>query len=297
MTRRTSRIRVLGALAIATGAGLAGCSDRLTPSAALLTTAQADSLGDAMVAEAQSELDAATVSGATAFAFGSPPAGGPASPVSPTCIPTVSPLPPDDADNDYVPDSVHLEWTDCVLTFRRGTGTVSGTIDVIDPTPDVTDRALKQVFTDFARTFTDGMGRVRSITLNGSRSLVRDASHIAFNETDFQTDLMFRDGSTASHLRNWDATFTADVDGAIVRDFGLPSGTLTITGSSTWTRRDGTAYDLQVSTDPPLHYDASCTDRPKFDTGTLVVVATKAGASSTVTVEFMGCGQYTVTRG
>jgi hypothetical protein len=296
MNRLAPTIRALGTLAIFVGVGLAGCSDHLRPPTPLLTKAQADSMGDAMVAEAQSELDAATATGATPFVFGTGPATAGAPPTSPpSCVPSISPLPPVNSDGDFVPDSVRLEWNDCVLGFRRGTDTIRGTIDIVDPTPTVTDRALKQVFTELARIFVDGMGRVRSITLNGSRSVIRDSSHIALNETGFQTDLVFRDGSTASHLRNWDASFTADVNGAIVRDFGLPSGTVAIDGSSTWTR-NADSYALQVSTPTPLHYNASCTARPKFDTGQLVVIATRNGATSTVTIDFTACGQYTVTK-
>lgn len=296
MNRLCCRTRFLPALAIASVAGLAGCSDRLTQPAASLSRAQADSLGDAMVADAQSELDVATATGAVPFLFGGSPAGADATPTtSPTCAPAVSPLPPADADNDFVPDSVRLEWSDCALSFRRGTDTIRGTIDIVDPTPTVADRALTQVFTEFTRIFVDGMGRVRSIALNGSRSIIRDASHIAFTETDFRTDLAFRDGSTASHLRNWDAAFTADVAGSIVGDFGLPSGTLTIDGTSTWSR-DATSYDLQVSTPAALHYDAACTNRLRFDAGQLVAVVTTDGATATVTIDFTACGQYRVTK-
>src|SRR2546426_9303331 len=44
----------------------------------------------------------------------------------------------------------------------------------------------------------------------------------------------------------------------------LPSGTLSIDGTSTWTRGTNT-YALAVSTDPLLHYNASCAVRPKLD--------------------------------
>src|SRR2546426_3699498 len=75
----------------------------------------------------------------------------------------------------------------------------------------------------------------------------------------------------------------------------LPSGTLSIDGTSTWTRGTNT-YALAVSTDPLLHYNASCAVRPKFDAGTLHVTVTRNGTASNVTIAFTACGQYTVTR-
>jgi hypothetical protein len=51
-----------------------------------------------------------------------------------------------------------------------------------------------------------------------------------------------------------------------------------------------------ASTDPVLHYNAGCTVRPKLDSGTLHLTLTRNGATSNVTIQFTGCGQYTVTR-
>src|SRR5439155_215529 len=82
---------------------------------------------------------------------------------------------------------------------------------------------------------------------------------------------------------------------SIQPDARLPSGTLSIDGTSTWTRGTN-SYSLTVSTDPVLHYNASCTVRPKFDAGTIKTTVTRNGTTSTVTIAFTACGQYTVTR-
>ena len=55
------------------------------------------------------------------------------------------------------------------------------------------------------------------------------------------------------------------------------------------------SYSLSVTTNPQLHYNASCTKAPRFDAGTLTAVITRANATATVTIQFTGCGQYTVT--
>jgi hypothetical protein len=55
-------------------------------------------------------------------------------------------------------------------------------------------------------------------------------------------------------------------------------------------------WSASVTTNPALHYNAACTDAPRFDAGTLTLVVTRTGATSTVTIDYTGCGQYDVTR-
>jgi hypothetical protein len=135
-----------------------------------------------------------------------------------------------------------------------------------------------------------------SVTLNGVRQAARDASTLQHTVTDFRTDFVFRNGGTASHVRSWSSTFTADVAGSIQFDAVLPSGLWSIAGTSTWTR-GSRAHQVTVSTsNPGLHYNAACTVVPRFDAGTLTAVVTRNGTQSTVSILFTACGQYTVTR-
>jgi hypothetical protein len=287
--------QLIAALAVAAGAALAACSEHATTPGAVLSQAEADSVGDVMVANVQNELDAATATGGTGFV----PGAGFSSPVlSPPsfCVPDVSPQPPTNSDGDRVPDSIRITFTDCVLGFRHGADTIRGTIDIIDPTPTATDHSLKQVFTDFARIFADRHGHMASITVNGSREAIRDSSELSQHDADFRTDYLFGRADTASDVRNWDVVFTADVDGSITRDAALPSGTLTVDGSSTLTRNSNTKFQLQATTTTPLHYDATCADRPRFDSGAVTVQVTRQGTTATIMIEFTACGQYTVTR-
>src|SRR5205807_175073 len=101
------------------------------------------------------------------------------------------------------------------------------------------------------------------------------------------------DGCTARHDRTWNSTFTAAAAGSIQPDMRLPSGTLSIDGTSTSTHGTN-SYSRTVSTDPLLHYNASCTVRPKFDAGTIKTTVTRNGTTSNVTIAFTACGQYTV---
>ena len=86
-----------------------------------------------------------------------------------------------------------------------------------------------------------------------------------------------------------------EIAGSILPDMPLPSGTLSVNGSSTWTRNTNT-YSLTVSTNPDLHFNATCTVRPKFDSGTVHATVVRNGATSNVTIQFTACGQFTVTR-
>ncbi len=145
---------VVTLLAVATGVALAACrtEQMASPQTSIITKAQADSLGEVVSADVQSELDAATASSGLGFIPGAPVGPLTANPVF--CMPQISPMPPVDADSDGVPDSVRIAFNNCVTGFN-GQDTVRGTIDIIDPTPTIRDRSIKQVFTDFARIFDD----------------------------------------------------------------------------------------------------------------------------------------------
>ncbi|HEU5261359.1 MAG TPA: hypothetical protein VFU41_08040 [Gemmatimonadales bacterium] len=283
------------ALATALALAIAGCGqDAAGPGQATLTQAEADLLAQAVTADVDAMLQGAGMSNSDAARL-------PAAPVElgdhpgAHCVPDRSPTPPQNSDADAVPDSVRLDFTGCVISTPRATITYSGTIDVIDPTPVDSDFAVKTVYNTFTRGQTRLIsGNTTSATLNGTRSFLRNSSVLQHSEHDFRTDITFPDGSTAAHVKDWSSTFAADVAGSITRG-PLPSGTWTITGSSTWTRSDR-SYSLTVSTDPVLHYDASCTEAPRFDSGKLTVVVTRGDRTSTVTIEFTACGQYTVTR-
>lgn len=292
--------RMLACVALGTLAlGIAACSDQAAGPGGFqqpaLTKAQADSLAGVVTAD----VDAMTQSAAVGTWDGGF-AGAAAGPIDMGdrlgwgCMPAKSPATPANSDADPVPDSIRLDFSGCETTTRRGSVSYSGTIDVLDPTPSDSDFAVKLVYTDFARTFTGSAGGTTSEKRNGTRQILRSASVLQQVERDFHTDITFPDGSTASHVKDWSATFTADVAGSIGQG-RLPSGTWDITGTSTWTRGDRT-YSIAVTTDPDLHYNASCAETPRFDAGKITAVVTRAGTTSTVTVEFTACGQYTVTK-
>lgn len=294
MNSRLRRGGIAVALAVAAGAVFAACSDRMSPPAPALSQAEADSIGAVVAADVESELDAGSATSGIGFVPGAPFPGAPL--LVSSCQPQIEPAPAVNSDADRVPDSIRVTFTNCVVGFRRGADTVRGMIDIVDPTPQGTDGSIKLVFTDLTRIFVGRDGRRASLTQNGNREAIRDTTTLSQTETGFRTDYVFGNGATTTHVRDWTITFEADVAGSIVRDAPLPSGTLSIEGSSTISRNGTTIFELQVSTPTDLHYNATCTDRPRFDKGTLVATVTRRGATTTVTIEFTACGQYTVTR-
>jgi hypothetical protein len=288
----------LGAGALAVVVGLTGCSTNSTAPSQVLTQAQADTVAEAVAADVAVLPEGMTYSGTAAVPVQSAPMRGALLVPQSTgagCTPTKSPASPLNSDGDPVPDSVRYDFTGCVITIGNFTLTLAGTIDFVDPTPTVTDFALKTAFTNFIRTLTDNTAsKTRSVKENGSRTVSGSTSSLQRTETGFRTDYTFADGSTDSHVRTWSATFTADVGGSIRRD-SLPNGTWDLTGTSTWTRGTN-SYSLSVTTNPQLHYNAACTVTPRFDAGTLSAVVTKNNVTTNVTIHFTACGQYTVTR-
>ena len=268
-----------------------------SPQNPVLTQPQANAVAEVVATDAASLVGGATLDEATGMPFAvAPMPGAPAmAPSSATCTPTRTPSPVTNSDGDPVPDSVRIDFTGCTFSGDGHTATLSGSIDIVDPTPATTDRAFRTRSNAFTRSVTSSAtGTTRSVVENGVRSVVGTPDQIQLLDTT-QTDYTYGSGATASHARKWLATFAADQAGSIQMAFHLPSGNWSISGSSTYT--SGTnSYSLSVTTSAPLHYNASCSTEPRFDSGTLTAVITKGTAATTVTITFTGCGQYTVNR-
>ena len=276
-------------------AAFAACSDSTSPSSTL-TQAEANNVAEVVTTDAAQLPEGATFNSSTGVPFASGPMGAPVIDASAAgCTPTKTPASPANSDGDPVPDSVHVDFAGCTFTNGTYTASLSGSIDFVDPTPTVTDRALRTRYTNFTRSITNtATNETRSVKDNGTRTVVGSADALQFADT-MQTDYTFATGATATHVRKWAASFTADQAGSIQMGSPLPSGTLTINGSSTYTSGTNN-YSLSVSTNPALHHNAGCTVQPRFDAGTLTASVTKNGTTSHVTIQFTACGQYTVTR-
>jgi hypothetical protein len=274
---------------------IAACTDTQSPPLTSgLTQPQAQAVGDVVASDVAALPEGMSFSGSGSglLAQLAPPA---AAGTTPACTPTRTPASPANSDGDPIPDSVHVDFAGCTSSGGSYTISISGTIDFVDPTPTTTDFGLRTRYTDFTRSVTNtATSQTRSTKENGVREVIASASGLQETETNFRTDHTFPNGTTASHVRDWSVTFTPDQGGTIQHD-GLPSGTLAVSGTSTWTSASS-SYSLSVNTNPPLHYNATCTVGPRFDTGTVTAQVTKNGVTTTVTVTFTACGQYTVTR-
>ena len=272
-------------------AGALACSDNPGGTAdPSLSAAQADSVAAAVVADLDGMPE-----GAVFDLFGLAPSA----PQSPTgtlaCEPTISPFPPVNSDDDPIPDSIRIDFTGCVFEGRREIITLSGARDLVDMLPLVTGHHVRSRFIDFGRSVTRiESGATWSVTHNGVRQFSATATELQAQEIDFLSEFVFPDGATAQHERDWSSVFTADA-GQEITARHLPAGTWVVNGTSAWQKGDR-SWSLAVTTLEPLHFDPACEFRPRFDNGTAQIVATRGGQTSTVTIEFTACGQYTVTR-
>jgi hypothetical protein len=299
--RTTQRAFVaLTSAAVAAVLGVTACNNdhSTAPSASLLSQAQAESLAKTVVSDIAGAVSTATMDGSASVAASAAlfaPASLATSSAS-QCVPARSPATPLDSDKDGVPDSVRFDYAGCVLSFPLSLDSLSGTIDLIDPTKAKPDHAVERVFTDFKRVTVNLIsGANTAVTDNGVRMASHDSTTLRSAETNFRTDYVYANGGTAEHVRTWESLFTADVPGSIQPNVLLPSGTWTVNGTSAWTHGRA-SYSLTVTTDPPLHYNATCTKAPRFDAGKITAAVVRGGQTMMVTIQFTACGAYTVTR-
>ena len=299
---RTVQHSLLALAVAALGVTVAACNNdkNMAPQSPILSQAQADSLATTVVGDVVDEISTATMDGSgggglagTASIDAAAPLG---SAAVPQCLPAKSPTPVVDSDNDGVPDSVRFDYAGCVISLPLTIDSLSGTIDLIDPTPATADHSVERVFTDFRRVAVRPItGATSSVTDNGVRRASHDTTTLHSSETNFRTDFVGPKGGTSEHVRTWESLFTADVAGSIMRNAVLPSGTWSVNGTSSWTRGQH-SNSLTVTTNPPLHYNASCTAAPRFDAGKITAVVMRGTQTMTVAIEFTACGVYTVTR-
>lgn len=284
--------RLMGVMAFLSLAA-AGCSpDRSTAptGSPSLSDAEARLVGQEVAGEVEDVAGSFTLTG---LLFGSFPSAGIAAPdgvhLSPTAnCPTITPHPPVDSDGDRVPDDVTLSFTlpDCSFARNGATFEITGAIHITDPS--ATDFGIRVAFTDLQHKLTQPTGAFFLNRLNGPRQVLRSGA--GFSLIDSTTaDRASSEHGAAQLAKAWAVSFVADAGQTVSHDRGLPSGDLTVQGKTTWTRA-GVSHSLTVSTLTPLHHDATCTTRPAFTAGELVVVKTGPDGTVTIHIVFNGCG-------
>lgn len=273
---------------------VAACGDQSTTPSSGISASVAQDVADVITVDEEALLDASTMDPATGVAVASPVNGPSFS--SPPCFPEVTPTPPSNSDGDAIPDSARFDFAGCSFVRGNFSISISGLIDIIDPTAAQAGFGIKTVFTGFTseRTFIP-TARTTTVEFNGTRQVTGNADALNHLIVNFQTDVTRPGGGTVSHVKDWNATFTADVPGSIAHGQPLPSGTLNVAGSSDWSRGEDEVFSMTITTSG-LHFNADCTVAPRFDAGSTMLVVTKRGETTNVLVEHSACGQYTVTR-
>jgi len=202
--------------------------------------------------------------------------------------PTITPNPPVDADGDHVPDDVTLSFTlpDCSFSRDGATFQITGSIHITDPS--TTDFGIRIAFTDLEHKFTRATGESFSTSVNGARQVLRSASEFSLHDTTTAAFESSEHGS-AQLAKAWLVGFVADAGQTFDQRWHLPSGNLTVNGNMSRTRGT-TSHSFAVTTVTPLHHDATCTMRPAFTSGELLVVKTGHDGTVTIHVVFNGCG-------
>jgi len=296
---RSRSLRIPTTLLVSAGLALAACNRDGAPTfnrePLPISAAEAQAIGRETAGELGGMASSFTVGDLFLFGFefGSVSEGGFSAPIaSPTAMcPTITPLPPVDADSDRVPDDLTLSFTlpDCSFSRDGATLEVTGTIHITDPTPTTHDIAHRVEFGDLQKKLTLADGNFFLRRLSGARQLLRSAG--GFSAVDSTTGSFESSRDSSSSLaKAWVASFVADSGAtSFHEEWRLPSGTFTINGSTTRTRGSLTR-SLSVETVTPVHFDATCIAEPKFTAGEVVITRTGFEHSGTIHIVFTGCG-------
>ena len=280
---------IVGALFVL---GVAGCSsDSTGMSKETLTQAEASDVGQEVEAQVASVVGVSTIVGIMNPAAAVPPQGGNfgGQGLGSAGCPDIAPFPPADTDGDQVPDSITVSFTlpECSFTGPRGrTLEVTGDVTVTDPSSTLAGFRVR--FDALTPKITFPNGTFFEQQFDGIRQLL--ASTDGFSVSDSITaSFESSDRGSASLENAWQVNFTVDPGGSFAPHTPLPSGTGDISGTTVRTHGE-VSKTFTVTTPVPLHYNASCTEDQKIDSGELDATFVSARGTATVTVIYTACG-------
>ena len=212
------------------------------------------------------------------------------------CLPAVSPVPPANLDGDAVPDALLLDFEGVSCRTDRVGIEMAGSLGIEDPA--IPGFGVRFVFSDLAQALTRlSTGATLTRTWDGTRQVVGSPSNpntqLTHTITNFVTTLTMPDGATATHVKNWNGNFEADVEGSLRYDAPLPAGTWTFDGNSSWAK-GGRTWSVELATTTPIHFDPACDARPRFDAGVVRLEVTRNGVTRVVTISYPECGTVVV---
>jgi hypothetical protein len=203
----------------------------------------------------------------------------------------LEPFPPEDTDGDGVPNTLTITFAlpACSFVHDRYTVEITGTVLITDPSE--IDFGFQVEVDELQEKLIGSDGRFELRRLDGLVRVLRSAREFSVIDRTTATRES-SDHSAAVLEKDWEVHFLADEGETIDGWRHLPSGTLTVNGSTIRTRGDH-VHSLQIATDAtaPLHFDATCEADQKFDAGVLVITKARGEERVTITVTFTGCGE------
>jgi len=166
-------------------------------------------------------------------------------------------------------------------------GEIPPAIVLSDPTPAVADFAWQADLEEFRWAFTSpDASRSYAAVRNGTRVLTGDANGLSLtNDVTVVRTYPQRAAGAVEHDLVLEFTPADGVTLAVGEP--LPDGTITKTGSFTWTR-NGRSRHFVVTTIAPLVWEASCTTALKIVSGEIRATLADGGYVRTV---WTGCGE------
>ncbi len=297
--RRTNPLAIASTMFAGVALALAACSSDSSTNenppvnSTPLTQEEASAVASEMRGEITAAAMGMTVEGMLNPAFVMPGAmgafEGPRAFSNPVDCPTLSEFPPTDADGDHVPDDLTITFSLDKCTFtnpRRGaTFSISGTIHIVDPSQ--TDKGIRIELGSLEHKFTvqDSIFWLRNA--DGPVQIL--ASSTGFDAID-STTVHWESSRwpTAELAKKWSLNFTSAETGFSLSRH-LPSGDLTVNGSTTRTRGDN-VKSFTVETVTPLHFDSTCEADDRITSGEVNIVFLRAGNTTTINIVWNGCG-------
>jgi hypothetical protein len=205
--------------------------------------------------------------------------------------PCASPSSTTDSDGDGIPDDATYLFTapPCRFSgFRGSTLDIVGQIRIQDPSVTNAGFDFLATLASLRYTYTPGNGGlVYSVTRNGTRTLTGSVSGLQLT-TDLQVQRTFPGQSDAAVDQQWTVAFAPETP--LTLNQPLSSGTLDVEGTLNWTRGTET-FDLTVSTETPVHYNAGCTGSRRIDSGEVRVNGIFGEATGYVRIQWSECGK------
>lgn len=208
------------------------------------------------------------------------------------------PFDPYDGNSNGIPDDWHAKVV-CVSRDTSDSENVVTLTQTVEAAAKENTAALhgftSSLFYQVKQSDEEGNGSGGEIQLNETLDIRADraSDSYKFKVREWGTT----DGHTEEASGGEERSVTFDPDGAIALGSDLPGGDLEVNGRQWFANTDDVSLSFSIQTTDPLAYDASCFDAtdPPFTDGTIVGRLNGGSHSAMFTVDFTGCGSYTIT--